>query len=190
MKRNIWDDVLWPLLSFIALIFFLCTTAKPADIAPPIALVAATATGYATEQLAAEAALSAATEVSVTIEQAGGIVLAYDGLYYFTTPVAGLNDHFNVRLQFRGKLVAIYHTHPGSNAGLADKYSPDDYATATRLHVASYLRVIATASTYRLDTNERIAMLTGHSLCHGIECKEYYALARRRIAVLYGMARQ
>lgn len=158
--------------------------------ADEVAAVASDAVAYSTEQQAAEAALEASEAISRDTELAGGIVLT-SGTYYFTTPVSsGLHDHFDIRLQFRGKLVAIYHTHPGANSGLADQFSPEDYAVARKLKLPSYMRAISTQSNYRLSTGNTVSNLTGHSLCHGIECKDYYALARHQVAVLYGQVQR
>jgi len=145
------------------------------------------AAGYSTELEAAQEALKVAAEQSTTLEQAGGIVLK-GGLYYPTNAVSNSDaGHFSIRIRLSGKLVAIYHTHPGRD-GTADAFSRDDRDVAKSMQVHSYIRAIESGAVYLL-VGDRATQLGGHSLCHGIECKDYYALVRHQVAVLYGQAR-
>ena len=146
------------------------------------------AVGYATEAEAAQAALTVAAQQSAELEQAGGIALK-DGKYYPTNAVSNHDrEHFAIRIQFAGKLVAIYHTHPG-NDGTQDAFSRDDRAVAANMHVHSYIKAVASGGVYMLDSSEHVTQLGGHSLCHGMECKDYYAMARHKVAVMYGQER-
>jgi len=168
-----------------ALVVFLCTTTKGAELLP----VATTfnAIGYQTEAEAAIAALNVAAEQSIELEQAGGIALL-NGLYYPTNAVSNAQrEHFSIRIQFTGKLIAIYHTHPGNN-GDEDSFSKEDRAIASQMRVHSYIRAVASGGTYLLADNH-VTQLGGHSLCHGIECKDYYALVQHKVRVLYGIER-
>jgi hypothetical protein len=189
MNRNFWRGALFSLpvsLMIWALMLWilLASTARSAE----LATVAPDAQPYATAREAAEAALLL-SEGSPT-ELAGGIILR-EGGYYFTSPVGtGRGDHFDIRLRFAGKLVAIYHTHPGEGADLSSTFSPEDRTVAKQLNVVSYIRSVITQSNYSLDTNGTITNMTGHTLCHGMECKDYYAMIQHRYLVLYGMVRE
>jgi hypothetical protein len=145
------------------------------------------AIAYATEQEAAQAALTTAVEQDQALEQAGGIALL-DGKYYPTNAVSN-NDagHFAIKIQFAGKLVAIYHTHPGTD-GTADSFSKDDRQVAAQMHVHSYIKAVASNGVYLL-ADGRVSQVGGHSLCHQMECKDYYAALRHRAMVLTGMER-
>jgi hypothetical protein len=184
MSTNFFRGLKFAIPLSLILWVILIAVARAAD--APLATTQG-ANGYSTEAEAVQAALIIAAQQSAELEQAGGVAFK-DGQYYPTNAVSNLDPrHFAIRIQFAGKLVAIYHTHPGKD-GTADAFSRDDRAVAAQLHVHSYIRAVASGGVYLL-ADDRVTQLGGHSLCHGMECKDYYALARRQVAALYGQVR-
>jgi hypothetical protein len=172
------------IICFILLAAALCARSKAAEL--PVSSSEG-AQGYATEQLAAQAGLSAAARAPGTLEQAGGVAL-FEGLYYPTGPVSnGDPEHFAVRIRFAGRLVAIYHTHPAKD-GAAEQFSKADREVASRLKVHSYILAVGSGGVYAL-IDGRTTEIGEHTLCRGMECKDYYAALRHRVAVLYGQER-
>ncbi|MGH7746879.1 MAG: hypothetical protein ACREQ5_19315 [Candidatus Dormibacteria bacterium] len=102
-----------------------------------------------------DAAAIAAEQVIVndhkntTTEEAGGVYQTpLDGKFHYTNPVGnGAEGDFSVRIQFQGKLVAIYHDHPAYMSGFSEycsRYlSVPDVQIATQLHLDSYVGVLA-----------------------------------------------
>lgn len=169
---------------FFALVMCTATISKAAEL--PIASTV-NSIGYDTEQLAAEAGLATAVEQSQVLEQAGGIAF-FDGKYFPTNAVSNNDpEHFAIRIQFKGKLTGIFHTHP--NGTSSDSFSKDDKNVAEKMKVHSYIKSVPTNGVYML-ADGHVTQIGEHSLCHGMECKEYYAMARHQVLVLYGMVRK
>jgi hypothetical protein len=167
----LWALLIWAILSI---------TAGAAEL--PVSTVSAEAAAYDTPSQAATAALGYAVDISDTIEMAGGII-ERDHKFYFTNPVPGNETRFELRLKFLGKLVAIYHTHPGHHS---DVFSPEDVTTAQALAVPSYIRVVETNVVYKMSPGGTGTMLTGGNSCHGMTCAEYYQRRERAVLAAYG----
>lgn len=109
---------------------------------------------YPTPDEAAIAAERAALPLSSHYEYGGAIYRTSAGLYAYTTPQTSHDaHHIEIRAKFAGKLVAVYHTHPG--LGDSNKeFSPDDKDVARTLRVPSYIGVVADQSVRRYDPSQ------------------------------------
>jgi hypothetical protein len=102
---------------------------------PPFATVDPALQGFGDMETAARMVLESASEKNAYREY-GGAIYERDGLYYHSIPVKGKAENFIFAVDPKaGKLVAIFHTHPGDGVP-----SKDDIAMANKLKVASYVR--------------------------------------------------
>lgn len=111
----------------------------------PLSAPDANQQSYATEQAAMDAAAHSALSISTTNE-VGGAIYKQGTAYHFTLGVtanAGNAVDYRVALPQGAKMVALYHTHPGTNGG-ADHFSPDDLKLADSMHTSMYVVVVMT----------------------------------------------
>lgn len=109
----------------------------------PVSLPDATQQGFTSEQDAMDAAAHAALAISST-DEVGGALYKQGSAYHYTLGVtahASSEIDYRVALPQDAALVALYHTHPGTNAG-ADHFSPDDRDLADRMHTSMYVVVV------------------------------------------------
>jgi hypothetical protein len=146
MKR-LWDDVLWPLLSFITLIVFLCTTTKAAECQDSVLDVVSD--------------IKAHTDQS--IEYAAVIIRKADGSVINSPLVQGSNDTFKLTIGLHkgDSLCALVHSHPGTNHS-ASLFSAPDVAMAIQLNVVSYIYIVARDS-IRVFTPNKDSVTLGHN---------------------------
>lgn len=125
---------------------------------------------------AATSALEASARLSCLVEFAGAVYLK-DGKYFYTVPVSsGSAKHvagYRIAISSSAQLVAIYHTHPMNLGGdNSEFFSSADIATATQMHVTSYVGVVKTRSVIRfrpgIDPTLRLGMgitaAAGHAI--------------------------
>lgn len=77
-------------------------------------------------------------------EWAGAILETPAGQFVVTAPVAGSEDHFDLKVEIPvgDKLVGLYHTHPSNDSTTGDnQFSPLDVQVATQLRVPSFIWV-------------------------------------------------
>jgi hypothetical protein len=109
----------------------------------PISLPDPSLPCYATLVEAAHSALGAAILLGRDSVEAGGALYRHGPLYCFTAPVTqglpGAVD-YRVGLVAPDRMVALYHTHPGSRGAL--ELSPSDEALARRLKLTMYVGAV------------------------------------------------
>lgn len=155
-----------------------------------VCLEASQCHAFDTLDSAAVAALQASTELSQTQEYAG-VIYKLNGEYWYTAPQPGDETSFKLHVRFpvAAQLVALYHTHPGTDTHLANEFSPQDTQTAKALNLPSYMRVISNYEVLRLSPEGYVRAISAHALCHHMECKDYYARKSHLELVAIGMAR-
>lgn len=128
MNRFI-DDVLIPVLSFLALLVFLClVTARKA---------------HAESLLSLSRSAVLAQEDFASREYATCFIASSDGVVRASPLIRGENDSFKlvVSLHKGDRIIALFHSHPGSNSSTR-QFSAQDVATAKQLNVPSYIYLI------------------------------------------------
>jgi len=80
-----------------------------------------------------------------------GVIVQIKDKFFYTCPVSsGEFSTFTVRAAFpkSAKLVAIYHSHPGTEYA-GEYFSPDDVAVAKQLNLPSYIGVLTSHNIHR-----------------------------------------
>jgi len=145
---------------------------------------------YPTAQEAAIAALAQCASVPYAhTHECAGVIIQTGASFAYSEPVQGNEDNFRLVARFPvgSKLVAIYHTHPGVDAHLASSFSPQDRQVSKTMHLPSYLRVIASEEVFVLKTSGLVDQISSHSLCHGMECADYYKRQQHLILAAMGL---
>lgn len=127
------DNVLIPLASAIALIAFLCLTARAGEVR---AVIPSAALREALHECAN-------TGTYKTMECATAILRGSDGTYRVAPITVGTERTFRLHINYQlgDTLVCLFHTHPGKDHN-ADSFSDLDVRVAEKLGVPSYIYVL------------------------------------------------
>jgi hypothetical protein len=103
-----------------------------------------------------EAAKAALTEIfttnSETSNEFAGVIVQMNGKYFYTCPVSsGETSSFSVRaaIPHNGKIVAIFHNHPGHEYSQLEYFSPNDVQVAKEMNLTSYIGVNASHNIHK-----------------------------------------
>lgn len=119
-----------------------------------------------------EAAKAAITNIFATTSESSnewaGVIVQIGNQYFYTCPVnSGEFATFNIRVAFptNGKLVALYHSHPGTEYS-GEYFSPSDVQIATELKLPSYIGVETSHNIHRFVPGKDPTSAYTNSISH------------------------